>query len=123
MKIKIFFGSQEIETDLENTKTTKEIYKSLPLDGAASRWGDEVYFAIPIQIDPEKGATDAVEKGDIAYWPQGSSFCIFFGNTPASTHNQIRAASKVNIIGKIKAKDIPLLHKIKDGDLVIVEQA
>ena len=92
------------------------------MDGAANRWGDEIYFAIPVRIDLEKDATEIVEKGDIAYWPEGCCFCIFFGKTPASTETEIRAASKVNILGKIKG-DSAIFKKIQNGDLVIVEEA
>src|SRR3989338_1237560 len=121
MKIKIFFGHHEIEANLENTKTAKAVYNALPLDGAASRWGNEIYFAIPVSLKAEKGATENVEEGDIAYWPEGRCFCVFFGKTPASSGNQIRAASKVSIFGKIK--DVSKFHEIKDHDLIIVEKA
>ena len=121
MKIKIFFGHHEIEASLENNPTSKAIYNALPLDGAASRWGDEIYFAIPVSLNENKDSTVDVEQGDMAYWPKGRSFCIFFGKTPASTENQIRAASKVNIFGKVK--DTSTFHEIKDGDLIVVEKA
>ena len=122
MKIKIFFKEHEIEAELENTQTAKEIYASLPLDGAANRWGDEIYFVIPLKLDLEKGATDVVEKGDIAYWPEGCCFCIFFGKTPASTETEIKAASKVNIIGKIIG-DPTVFKTVNNSDLVIIEKA
>ena len=121
MKIKIFFNEHEIETELENTPTAKKIYNSLPVDGAANRWGDEIYFVIPVKIDAEKDATDVVEKGDVAYWPEGCCFCIFFGKTPNSTDEEIKAASKVNIFGKIRG-DSEIFKKVKNGDLVIVEK-
>ena len=121
MKIKIFFNEHEVEADLENTKTAKEIYNSLPIDGAANRWGDEIYFVVPVKIDAEKDATEVVEKGDVAYWPEGCCFCIFFGKTPESTDEEIKAASKVNIFGKING-DLSILKIVKNGDLVIVEK-
>ena len=121
MKIKIFFNEHEVEADLENTPTAKEIYESLPLDGAANKWGDEIYFVIPARIDAEKDATDVVEIGGVAYWPEGSCFCIFFGKTPESTDEEIKAASKVNVFGKI-AGDLSTLKTIKNGDLIVVEK-
>jgi len=42
-----------------------------------------------------------VEVGELGYWPDGSAFCIFFGKTPSSRGDEIRAASPVNIFGKI----------------------
>ena len=122
MKIKIFFNEHEFEAELENTPTAKYIYNSLPLDGAVNRWGDEIYFAIPVRIEAEKDATDVVELGDVAYWPEGSCFCIFFGKTPESTDEEIKAASKVNIFGKITG-DLSIFKTANNGDLVVVEKA
>lgn len=121
MKIKIFCSEIEIEAELENTPTAKQIYESLPLDGAANLWGDEIYFVIPVRIEAEKDATDAVEAGDVAYWPEGCCFCIFFGKTPESTDDGIRAASKVNVFGKIIG-DLSILKTVKNGDLIIIEK-
>lgn len=121
MKIKIFTGDIEAEAELDNTPTAKAIFNALPLDGAANRWGNEIYFVIPIRIDAEKNAADVVEMGDVAYWPEGSCFCIFFGKTPASKEDEIRAASKVNVFGKIKG-DPEIFKSVKNGDLVILEK-
>lgn len=121
MKIKIFTGDIEAVAELENTPTAKAIYKGLPLDGAANRWGDEIYFVIPLRIDAEKNATEVVEEGDVAYWPEGCCFCIFFGKTPASTEDEIRAASKVNVFGKIIG-DCKVFRSVKNSDLVILEK-
>ena len=121
MKIKIFTNEIEAVAELENIPTAKAIYNALPLDGAANRWGDEIYFVIPVRVDAEENATEVVEEGDLAYWPEGSCFCIFFGKTPASTEDEIKAASKVNVFGKIKG-DSKIFKNVKNGDLVIVEK-
>ncbi len=121
MKIKIFCNDIEAVAELDNTKTAKAIYDTLPIDGAANRWGDEIYFVIPLRIDMEKNATDVVEIGDVAYWPEGSCFCIFFGKTPESTEDEIKAASNVNIFGKIIG-DATLFRKVNNGDLIIIEK-
>lgn len=121
MKIKIFAGEIEADVILENSETAKEIYEILPIEGAANRWGDEVYFVIPVVLDAVEDATDEVEYGDIAYWPEGRCFCIFFGKTPASKGNEIRAASKVNVFGRIIG-DATIFKKVNNGDLVIIEK-
>lgn len=121
MKIKIFVNDIGAVAELENTKTAKAIYDALPLDGAANRWGDEIYFVIPRRIDLENDATEVVEAGDVAYWPEGSCFCIFFGKTPGSTEGEIRAASKVNIFGKLSG-DPKIFRSVKNGDLIIIER-
>lgn len=121
MKIKIFANDIEAVADLEDTITAKTIYDSLPVDGAANRWGDEIYFIIPRRIDLEDDAAEVVEIGDVAYWPEGSCFCIFFGKTPNSTEGEIRAASKVNIFGKLK-NNPKIFKSVKNGDLIIIEK-
>ena len=121
MKIKIFCNDIEADAELEDTETAKSIYKILPIDGAVNRWGDEIYFVIPLKLDAELGATEVVEKGDIAYWPEGCCFCVFFGKTPESTETKIKAASKVNIFGKIRG-DATIFKTVKNGDLIIIEK-
>src|SRR3989344_411179 len=106
MKIGISSGNVTAIAELKNTATANAIYNALPMEGAANRWGDEIYFVIPVNLKLEDDAKEIVEIGDIAYWPEGSCFCIFFGRTPASKGNDIRAASKVNVFGKVKGAKI-----------------
>ena len=121
MKIKIKSGNIEANAELKNTETAKKIYDALPLTGMANRWGNEIYFSIPIYLEEEKDSKEIVEIGDIAYWPTGNCFCIFFGKTPASKGNEPRAASKVNVFGKVIG-DAATLKNIKDGDEIIVSE-
>ena len=122
MKIRITSGNIQTIAELRNTPTAKAIYNSLPIEGSANRWGDEIYFPIPVNLDAEPDAKDIVEKGDIAYWPEGNCFCIFWGRTPASKSNEIRAASKVNVFGKVKG-DAKIFSKVKNGDFIVLEKA
>jgi hypothetical protein len=39
--------------------------------------------------------------GELAYWPVGSAFCIFFGSTPVSRGSEPRAYSPVNVLGRV----------------------
>ncbi len=102
MKIKILVDGREAIAELNNSETAKRIYDALPLEARFNLWGDEIYFSIPVHVDLEEGASNVVEKGDLAFWPEGDAFCIFFGRTPTSTDTEIRAASAVNVFGKIK---------------------
>ena len=69
----------------------------------------------------EGDSRDVLEEGELAYWPPGQAFCIFFGATPASSGDEIRAASAVNIIGKIKA-DLSGLWGAAGGAEVVIEK-
>ena len=119
MKIKISSGNVEAVAELRDTKTAKAIYEKLPIKGRANTWGEEIYFEISVSLEAENDAREVVEKGDIAYWPQGKSFCIFFGKTPASQGDEPRAASKVNVFGKIIG-DYNVFKKVNDGDKILI---
>ncbi len=99
-KITITVGLLQAEAELNDTETAKMIYNSLPIKSCGNFWGDEIYFSIPVDTDQEN-PQQTVEKGDLAYWPDGSAMCIFYGKTPASVGDEIRPASSVTVVGKI----------------------
>ena len=122
-KIRIISGENVLQAELNDSKTAAGIEKLLPIKGSANRWGKEIYFSINFSTDYEN-PTEVVEKGDLAFWPAGNAFCIFWGRTPASVGDEIRAASDVNVFGKITSGlDILEEDKIKSGDPVTIELA
>ena len=60
--------------------------------------------------------------GELAYWPPGNAFCIFFGPTPVSCGNEPRAANPCNPLGQILDDIAPLLEA-QDGVNVQVHLA
>jgi hypothetical protein len=100
-KIKIKVGQTELTADLIDTELAEKIAEILPLTSSVSRWGDEIYFEIPLSYDIRNSTTD-VDIGDLAYWPQGRCFCIFYGLTPASIGDKPIPASEVEVFGKIQ---------------------
>ena len=124
MKIKITTpstGSIEARISEENPVTANAIISSLPIIGKANLWGDEIYFSIPVDTPPENGKS-VVELGDIAYWPPGNAFCIFFGLTPMSRGEEIRPASSVNVFGRIVG-DSKVFKKVQNGEEIKIETA
>lgn len=122
-KIRIISGENELQAELNDSKTAAGIEKLLPIKGSSNRWGKEIYFSINFSTDYEN-STEVVEKGDLAFWPAGNAFCIFWGKTPASVGDEIRAASDVNIFGKITSgMDILEQDRIKSGDPITIELA
>lgn len=122
MKIKIntqSTGPVTVELTDENPKTAKAFNEALPIKGRANLWGDEIYFSVPVEADAENGKT-VVELGDIAFWPPGNAFCIFFGPTPMSRGNEIRPASAVNVFGKIIG-DPKIFKQVRSGEEVKIE--
>ncbi|MES3518324.1 MAG: cyclophilin-like family protein [Natronomonas sp.] len=101
-----------------NQKTRRAIETQLPLSGDAMRWGDELYFRTPVDIDPEDTQTE-VPVGAVAYWPQGNAICLFWGPTPASQADEPRAASPVAVVAQID--DTGPLSRIDGGATVRIE--
>ena len=100
-RITITAGSVTMEAELNDSPTAQMIWESLPITGRANTWGDEVYFEIPVRAEQSPDARADVEVGELGYWPVGRAFCIFFGPTPASSGDQPRAASPVNVVGRV----------------------
>lgn len=121
MKIKIVSESAEALAELRNTKTASAIIKALPFEAMAHHWGEEIYFEVPLELELENGK-EVLEIGDIAYWPPGKSMCIFFGPTPSSKGNEIRAYSAVSIFGKVIG-DAKVFRAVKEGERIRVEAA
>ncbi len=121
-KIRIRAGQVTVEGTLNGTPTAEKIWGALPLTARASTWGDEIYFTIPVQAALEQDAKEVVERGDLGYWPPETAFCIFFGPTPASTGDEVRAASAVNLIGRILG-DPTVFKQVRSGTRVTLEQA
>ncbi len=120
-QIMIKAGSIKAKAEIDNSRTADAIWKALPIKGTANLWGDEVYFEIPVEMKLENGK-EVVSAGDLGYWPSGSCFCIFFGPTPMSKGNEIRPASAVNVFGKV-VDDLKIFKQVKEGQMVILEQA
>ncbi|MBC7233098.1 MAG: hypothetical protein H5T68_07665 [Chloroflexi bacterium] len=118
-QIQIRAGDVQVIAELNDTYTADAIWKALPLSAVGNRWGDEIYFSIPVQLQ-EENAQAVVSSGDLGYWPPGCAFCIFFGPTPVSRGKEIRPASPVNIFGRVVG-DPTVLKKVQDGETVVVE--
>ena len=119
-KIKITAGKIEVTARLNNSDTASRVWEILPVTGHASLWGEEIYFAIPLETRPEN-AREVVALGDIAYWPPGQAMCLFFGPTPVSRGQEIRPYSPVNVIGRIEG-DPKVLKRVKESDTIIVDK-
>ncbi len=114
-KIKISTKDFEVTATLledENPETCKVIRENLPLKGKASLYKEEIYFDIPVNIEPEK-TTPNTEKGDISYWPKGPAFCVFFGES--------QPVSPVSTFGRI-VDDVEEFREVEEGGEVVVRR-
>jgi len=115
------FSSYTINIKLRSTKTAIAIKNILPFKSTVKKWGEEIYFEIPIEesLDLENDAKDIINIGEIAYWIEGKCIAIGYGKTPISKGNEIKLAARTNIWGDALL-NIKELNRIKDGDEVVV---
>jgi len=118
-KITISVENLSIAAEMFDTPTAQRILEALPLESTVNVWGDEIYFDIPLNLDQESDARADVEMGDLAYWPDGPAFCVFFGPTPVSTGDQPRAYSPVNVFGRVIG-DVKQLKTVSSGAAIKV---
>ena len=120
MDLTIEFKNQAftINALLNQTETAKSFVDILPINSPINLWGEEIYFPVDLYLDNEL-PQETVDIGDIAYWPPGNAFCIFFGETPASVDGNIKPASAVTVIGKLES-DPEVLKRVKSGENIII---
>jgi len=118
--IRIQVGGQTLDGKLSDNETADEIWGAIPIETSVQKWGDEFYFDIGLALDQAADARTEMRVGELAYWPPGNAFCIFFGSTPASQADEPRAASEVNPFGMIE-DDVEGLKSIPPGTRILIE--
>ena len=102
-RIEIDIQGIALEAELEDLPAARWLGEKLPLELDLSRWGDEYYGSVPDAPAGFEGpAKTVMEVGDLAFWPPGGAFCIFFGPTPASDSQAPVAAGPVKLLGKAR---------------------
>jgi hypothetical protein len=110
-QVSFAIGDINVESEFNDSETARCIMDALPIESSGSYWGGEFYFPVPVNAPAEKTAREVVDPGTVAFWPDGSCLCIFWGPTPASQGEECRAASKVNLVGRVLNPEV--LPKLK----------
>jgi hypothetical protein len=118
--IRITAGNVSLLARLNDSGTAAAVWKALPIEVPGQRWGDEIYFDIGLDL-PAESPQAVVAPGDLAYWPPGQAFCIFFGATPASRGDECRPASPVNVLGRVEG-DARVFRPVPAGARVRLER-
>jgi hypothetical protein len=121
IRMKIDTDVWDIILNGSSPKTGSQILHLLPIESEVRTWGEELYFPIQLSM-PEENSKESVNLGDVAYWPEGQCFCVFFGKTPITVDlSEIKPASPVNVIGKVVG-ELESLKSIKSGSTVFLEK-
>mgnify|MGYP001212483337 CR=1 FL=1 len=119
-RIQITAGEVRLVAEFTESETALALLAALPLAASGNRWGQEIYFSVPVNQDVAPDARAEMTVGELAYWAPGRAFCIFFGPTPASHGAEPRAASPVNPVGKVMG-DCSQLSSVPDGVTIRLE--
>lgn len=111
-----------VRAALRETPTADALWAALPIYSDARVWGEEVYFAVPVDQPREAGAKAIVTAGELAFWPDGHAVAIGYGPTPISVADEIRLASPCNIWGDA-LDDVRALTNVKAGERVAMIEA
>ena len=99
--IVIDLGEVRLRGELMDNEAGRRLAESLPFSVDMGRWGEELYGP----MEPSVGAIgdetmEVMDRGDLAYHDDTGWFCIFWGPTPSSHGNEIRAAFPVQKVGR-----------------------
>lgn len=90
-------GNKAIKATLDDSKASEEFIALLPQTISMKRWGNREYYGkLPSVISQGGYQRNNYKTGDVAYWPQGNSFAIFY-NEEGST----AMSSPLVIMGKL----------------------
>ena len=117
---KITIGTVTLDCETLDTPTARAILAALPFTTTVNTWGDEVYFSTPLNLERETDARELMQLGDIAFWTEGNSIAIGYGETPISAPGEIRLAAKVNVWARALG-DVTVLASAETGDVVEVK--
>ena len=72
-------GNTLITATLDDSTTSRDFVKSLPLTISMKRWGDREYYGkLREPLSDQGRKQNGFANGDVAYWVPGGSFAIFF---------------------------------------------
>ncbi len=83
-EITMSVGDTVITAELSDSETTRAFLETLPRTLTMNRYGDREYYGRIEAITENGEAIPDFENGDVTYYPNGSSFAIFFDGEESS---------------------------------------
>lgn len=83
------FADKKIVLELDSDKISREVCGCSWIINDVNVWGNEFYFKLPIKEALSKDAkmTTDIDVGDVVFWTEGESLCVFWGSTPMSAED------------------------------------
>jgi|TARA_B100001245_G_scaffold220754_1_gene191540 hypothetical protein len=103
LPIQIQVGDLRLIGELNELKCARALACLLPLTAKFQVWGDELHFKAMLGDDTSAHPGKSVSIGDIGFWSEGSTLCIFFGPTPTSSGEDPVSAVPVTIVGRVNS--------------------
>lgn len=95
--ITIKAGNTVITATLDDSQTAQDFVTSLPLTMSMKRWGDREYYGkVREPLSAQGKKQNGFANGDVAYWPRGESFAIFFNNKVNPDISDLIVFGKIN---------------------------
>jgi hypothetical protein len=115
--VRFTIGDQAVEADFDDTPTSQALLEAMPYTTSGNYWGAEFYFQMPVKLKADTTAREVVEPGAVAFWVEGSCLCLFWGPTPVSRGSECRAASDVNVVGRVR--NLEMLPALKGREVTV----
>ena len=119
-KLILKFNSKLFKIKLRNTKTSRLIANSIPINSKIQIWGEEIFFNTNLKIKLEDDAKEVMKLGELAFWTEGSAIAIGYGKTPVSIDQEIRLIGPCNVWADVNFKKSDF-DNIKPGDEISLE--
>ncbi len=117
--IRIAVGDLSIDGELNDTKCARALARVLPLTAEFRVWGDELHFDVPLEDELLVRPDKSVSVGDLGFWAEGRTLCIFFGPTPMSAGEEPVSAVPVTVVGRLQGVEELRTHKDK-GEITML---
>ena len=118
LSIKIAVGDLSLDGELNDTECARALARVLPVTAEFHVWGDELHFDVDLEDDPRARRHASVRVGDMGFWHEGSTLCIFFGPTPLSAQEEPVAPVPITVVGRIS--DVDQLRAYKESGKITV---
>lgn len=117
--IRIAVGDLNIDGELNDTACARALARILPLTADFRVWGDELHFDVPLEGELAPRPDKSVSVGDLGFWAEGRTLCIFFGPTPMSAGEEPVSAVPVTVVGRLQHVE-ELRTRKKTGEITML---